>query len=66
VSEPTFHQSLAKYYIRWFQDCHKSAIYCRERGNETRAEEYLADAKVYLTIIMENWDAVSSERTSES
>jgi hypothetical protein len=57
----TFHDSLARYYIKWFQDCHNSAIYCMERGNTGGAREYLKDASKYLTIIMENWDVISTE-----
>lgn len=48
----------AKYYIKWFQDCHESAIYCRERGKEERAKRYLYEARRYLDIIMENWEAI--------
>ena len=59
ISKPyTFHKVLAKYYIKWFQDCCESAVWCRERGRETQALQYIEDAKVYLTIIMENWDAI--------
>jgi hypothetical protein len=53
-----FHKSLAKYYIKWFQDCHDSAIYCREKNDEAKAREYLDHASTYLTIIMENWEAI--------
>lgn len=59
-----FRKALAVYYIRWFQDCHKSAIYCHERMNQTEyadgklEREYLDGASNYLTIIMENWDVI--------
>lgn len=53
-----FNKSMAKYYIHWFQDCHKSAIYCKEHGDDIRARKYLDDASKYLTIIMENWEAI--------
>jgi hypothetical protein len=53
-----FHKSLAKYYIGWFEDCHNSAIYCKARGLDERAAQYLSTANVLLTIIMENWDAI--------
>jgi len=53
-----FHKSLAKFYIKWFQDCHDSAVYCRLNGNSTRERYYLDRAGEYLTIIMENWDAI--------
>lgn len=56
--EIQFRKCLAKYYIRWFNDCHESAIYCRNHNDDERAERYLEDAKNYLTIIMENWDAI--------
>ncbi len=53
-----FYKSLAKYYHTWFADCHGSAIYCRQRGRERDAQNYLASASEYLTIIMENWEAI--------
>ena len=53
-----FSKSLAKYYIKWFDDCHESAIYCRARGREKQAQDYLHEAEQFLTIIMENWDAI--------
>lgn len=53
-----FHKVLAKYYIKWFQDCHKSAIYCENKGEPLLARQYLDDARKYLNIIMENWDAI--------
>ena len=53
-----FHKSLAQYYIKWFQDCHDSAIYCTENNYTSRAAWYLNDASRYLTIIMENWNAI--------
>lgn len=50
---------LSKYYIKWFQDCHESAIYCRQILNdEIKAQKYLQDASKYLNIIMENWEAI--------
>ncbi len=55
---PDFHKVLAKYYIGWFQDCCDSAVFCRNRGDKRGADKYMADAKKYLTIIMENWDAI--------
>lgn len=55
---PDFHKVLAKYYIGWFQDCCDSVVFCRQRGDERGAKKYMADAKKYLTIIMENWDAI--------
>ena len=61
-----FSKTLARYYIGWFQDCHKSAIYCRERGNELKAREYLRIASDYLTIIMENWDAIEFFSTGDN
>jgi hypothetical protein len=51
-----FRKPLAKYYIKWFEDCHESAIYCRERGDEQKAKEYLDNASSYLDVIMENWE----------
>lgn len=54
-----FRDSLASYYVKWFFDCHDSAIYCKECGNNELAREYLNNARVYLNIIMENWDKVS-------
>ena len=54
-----FRKSLAKYYIKWFQDCHDSAIYCKEHGDERGAKQYLNNAQEYLTIIMENWEEVN-------
>lgn len=59
VKEPIFRKALAKYYEKWFFDCHASALYCRENGDEKKAQEYLDDASKYLTIIMENWDAMN-------
>lgn len=56
----SYSKVLAKYYIKWFQDCHESAIYCKAKGNEVRAQSYLRDAEKYLTIIMENWDEIAS------
>lgn len=59
-----FHESLAKYYIQWFFDCHGSANWCKARGNKGDKElekQYLDNASKYLTIIMENWDKVSKE-----
>jgi hypothetical protein len=53
-----FTKVLAKYYHQWFADCHESAIYCINKGNKIRAEQYLDDASKYLTIIMENWDMI--------
>jgi hypothetical protein len=59
-----FRKVLAKYYIKWFNDCCDSVVYCRERGagsdteNEARAQEYIQNAHKYLTIIMENWEAI--------
>jgi hypothetical protein len=57
-SLPVFSKVLAKYYIKWFQDCHDSAIYCRQKNDFARAQQYLDDATKYLTIIMENWEAI--------
>lgn len=54
----TFSKSLAKYYHGWFRDCHDSAIYCETEGDTARAAEYLNNAREYLNIIMENWDAI--------
>jgi len=56
-----YSQTLARYYIKWFQDCHDSAIYCRERGNEAEAQKYLDSAREYLTIIMENWEGITAK-----
>ena len=53
-----FRKSLARYYIGWFFDCHESAIHCIERGLHDRAEQYLGLAGRYLTIIMENLEAI--------
>lgn len=53
-----FRKSLAKYYIKWFQDCHTSATYCEKQGRLTHAKVYLNRASMYLTIIMENLDAI--------
>ena len=53
-----FCKSLAKYYIEWFQDCHESAIYCKNKGRLDVAQQYLESAERYLTIIMENWEAI--------
>lgn len=53
-----FRKSLAGYYIKWFHSCHDSAIYCAERNNPMGAQIYLNSASEYLTIIMENWDAI--------
>ena len=35
---------LAHYYPIWYQDCLDSAEYCRARGNDDKAEEYLIKA----------------------
>ena len=56
--EAEFRKCLAKYYIKWFNDCHESAIYCREHGNEEKARYYLNRARKHLNVIMENWDAI--------
>lgn len=53
-----FHKVLAKYYIKWFHDCHESAIYCKRCGRYTEAQQYLDDARDYLNIIMDNWEAI--------
>src|SRR5262245_50657546 len=53
-----FSKVLSPYYIKWFQDCHDSVLYCRERDDEAKAQEYLRAASVYLTIIMENWEEI--------
>lgn len=53
-----FKKSLAPYYIKWFQDCHDSVIYCRIKNDKDRAADYLNRASEYLTIIMKNWDAI--------
>lgn len=53
-----FRKSLAKYYHGWFRDCHDSAVYCEAFGYNTRAAQYLADAKNYFDIIINNWDAI--------
>jgi hypothetical protein len=53
-----FRKSLAPYYFRWFYDSCDSITYCRERGDEARAQEYLKSAHEYLDIIMENWEAI--------
>ena len=53
-----FSKALARYYIKWFQDCHKSAIYCKECGNETLAKYYIDRARTYLNVIMDNWEAI--------
>jgi hypothetical protein len=58
MTEPQFSKVLAKFYIRWFNDCCDSAVYCKERGNEPKAKQYLNDASRYLTIIIENWEAI--------
>lgn len=59
VKHAEFSKVLARNYIEWFQDCHESAIYCREvLKNEQLAQKYLDDAEKYLTIIMENWEAI--------
>lgn len=53
-----FSKSLAKYYHTWFRDCHDSAVYCAKNGDRVGEEKYLADAKKYFEIIINNWDAV--------
>jgi len=65
MKEPKFSKVLAKYYIKWFQDCCESAAYCRERGDK-RALWYLEDAKRYLTLIMENWEAIEFFSTGDN
>lgn len=58
AAQAGFRKVLAKYYFTWFYDCCDSAAYCRERGLEDSAKKYIEDAKIYLTIIMENWEAI--------
>jgi hypothetical protein len=58
MSMVKFSKTLAKYYIKWFQDCHDSALYCSLRGEDKKAEQYMEHARQYLTIIMENWEAI--------
>lgn len=53
-----FRKSLAKFYHKWFRDCHDSAVYCENRGDTERAKQYLEDAKKYFDIIINNWDAI--------
>ena len=53
-----FYKSLAKYYKLWYSNCITSAEYCMNRGDELRAQAYLADAERYKTIIKENEEAI--------
>ena len=53
-----FSKSLAKYYKRWYEDCLKSAIYCRSKGDEKRAKDYEADAEKYAQLISEHSEAI--------
>jgi hypothetical protein len=53
-----FRKALAPYYFKWFYDSCDSIIYCRERGDNSRAAQYLEYAKDHLTDIMENWEAI--------
>jgi hypothetical protein len=53
-----FRKVLARYYHGWFRDCHDSAVYCEQRGQHEAAEAYLADAKKYLEVILNNYDAI--------
>ena len=57
-TECIFSKVLAKYYIKWFTNCHESAIYCASKGEKDRERKYLDDASMYLNIIMENWEAI--------
>ena len=53
-----FHKVLAKYYHKWFRDCHDSAVYCKEKGDLVEAEKYLRDAERYLNVILDNFEAI--------
>jgi hypothetical protein len=53
-----FKKTLAKYYLTWFYDSCDSITYCKEHGDSVRAAQYLQHAQDYLTIIMENWEAI--------
>ena len=53
-----FRKVLAPYYFTWFRDCHDSAVYCEEKGDDIRKHQYLNDAKKYFEIIINNWDAI--------
>lgn len=54
----TFHKVLAKYYHKWFRDCMDSADYCEAKNQPIEAEQYRQDAKKYLAILIEHWEAI--------
>jgi len=53
-----FKKSLAKYYIRWYQDCLNSVKYCEERNQHQKAQEYVDSAAQYKKIIEDNKEAI--------
>jgi hypothetical protein len=53
-----FKKSLAKYYLQWFLDCHDSAVFCKEHGDNETAKKYLDKADEYFNLINENWEAI--------
>jgi len=60
-----FHETLVRFYCKWFRDSHDSAVYCRDRGNETKAKKYLKDADKYFQIINENWEIIEKVKSYE-
>jgi hypothetical protein len=60
-----YHPVLAKYYLKWFRDSHDSAVYCKAKGLNNKAAEYLVGAKAYFDIINENWDAIEAATIKE-
>ena len=53
-----YKKSLSQFYHRWYRDCWDSAVYCRSKGDEAKALEYLKDMQEYFDIIINNWDAI--------
>lgn len=53
-----FRKTLARSYKIWFIDCLDSAIYCLNRDDYERAEQYIYDALKYFKIIAENYKAI--------
>jgi hypothetical protein len=56
-----FQQPLAKYYLKWFRDCHDSAVFCKKLGDVQEANNYLEEADKYFEIINDNWEEIEKE-----
>ena len=54
-----YSEPLAKFYEKWYRDCHESAVYCQERDRPEDAAWYLNKATLYFNLINKNWEELN-------